>query len=122
LPLDEAIVRHDPAPPRELPTTTWGAPRTLQTWSGPAVADIAWAARNAELKLVHDHERAADPGTVRELLALQASDWAFLVSHDLAVDYGRQRARQHAAALTADPPIAPPRNLAAHARPAVLLT
>jgi 1,4-alpha-glucan branching enzyme len=122
LPLDEAIVHHEPAPPRELPTTTWGAPRTLATWSGPAVADIAWTARDAELRLVADHERAADPGTVRELLALQSSDWAFLVGHDLAVDYGRQRARQHAAALTADPPIAPPRNLAAHARPAVLLT
>ncbi len=122
--LDDAIHRHDPAPARELEPTTWGAPRTLHTWSGPAVADIAWAARDAELRLVAggDRDRVADPGTVRELLALQSSDWAFLVGHELAVDYGRQRARQHAQALAAAPPIAPPRNLATHARPAVLFT
>ena len=118
--LDDAIHRHDPAPPRELPTTSWGHPRDLTTWSGPRVAGIAWAARDAELRLVHDRERSADLGTVRELLALQSSDWAFLVSHDLAVEYGQERAAQHAGALAADPPIAPPRNLATHARPAVL--
>jgi len=38
-------------------------------------------------------ERAA-----RELLALQASDWAFQVTGDLAADYPRQRVRAHAAA------------------------
>src|SRR5262249_31680829 len=118
--LDEAVHRHDPAPPRELPITSWGEPRDLSTWSGPQVSEIAWAARDAELRLVHDPQRAADPAIVRELLALQSSDWAFLVSHDLAVEYGNERAAEHARALAADPPIAPPRNLAAHARPAVL--
>jgi len=46
---------------------------------------------------------------VRELLALQSSDWAFLVSTDLATDYGRERAAHHRAALDtalADPPAA----------------
>jgi 1,4-alpha-glucan branching enzyme len=38
---------------------------------------------------------------VRELLALQSSDWAFLVSRDLAEPYGRERAGAHRAALDA---------------------
>ncbi|HEV2059130.1 MAG TPA: 1,4-alpha-glucan branching protein domain-containing protein, partial [Solirubrobacteraceae bacterium] len=35
------------------------------------------------------------------LLALQSSDWAFLVSTGLAEPYGRERAAQHRAALDA---------------------
>jgi 1,4-alpha-glucan branching enzyme len=120
--LDEALRHHAPAPPRALPVTSWGTPRTLETWSGPAVAELAVAARDAELRVLGSRERAGDPGTVRELLALQSSDWAFLVSQDLAVDYGLERARGHARALAGDLPLATPRNLAVHARPAVLLT
>ena len=41
------------------------------------------------------------PEAVRELLALQASDWAFVVSRDQAPPYGRERAAGHAAALAA---------------------
>ncbi len=118
--LDEALTRHDAAPPRELPETSWGTPRDLSTWSGPAVADLAWAARDAELRIVADPQRARDPGTVRELLALQSSDWAFLVSHELARDYGERRSREHATAVAADPPLTAPRSLAVHARPALL--
>ena len=36
---------------------------------------------------------------MRELLALQASDWAFLATRELAADYPRERASAHAAAL-----------------------
>ena len=36
---------------------------------------------------------------MRELLALQSSDWAFMVTRGLAGDYPRQRASDHAAAL-----------------------
>jgi 1,4-alpha-glucan branching enzyme len=41
-------------------------------------------------------ERAA-----RELLALQASDWAFITTYELAADYPRQRAEGHLADLNA---------------------
>ena len=65
-------------------------------------------------------ERAA-----RELLALQSSDWAFLVSTDLAAPYGRERAAHHCAALDAalaDPGAREPvvRNLAPWIEPALL--
>ena len=97
-PLDEALTRHEPvdAPPG-LPVTSWGTPRDLTTWSAPPVADMAWNVRDAELRTVA--ARGGDARAVRELLALQSSDWAFLVSQDLAEPYGRERAAGHRAAL-----------------------
>ena len=124
--LDDALERHEPLPaPAGLPVTTWGTPRDLSTWSGPAVAGLARDARDGELRAL-----AAGPGigprAVRELLALQSSDWAFLVTRDLAAPYGRERAAGHRAALDAalaapgehDPAL---RHLAPHATPAALL-
>jgi len=99
--LDEALTRHEPVPaPAGLPTTSWGWPRTLETWSGPKVADMAWAARRAELDvLAAGHDASVD--AVRELLALQSSDWAFMATRDLAGPYPRSRADGHRNAVTA---------------------
>ena len=101
--LDDALTRHAPArAPADLPVTSWGTPRDLTTWSAPPVAGMAWSARDAELRTVAAARAgAADARAVRELLALQSSDWAFLVSTDLAAPYGRDRAVQHRAALDA---------------------
>jgi 1,4-alpha-glucan branching enzyme len=123
--LDDALAGAAPAPPRELPTTTWGTPRDLSTWDGPAVADLAWQARDAELRVVAAGARAG-LRAVRELLALQSSDWAFLAARGLAGPYPRERAAGHAAALRAalagDPGADPElRNLAPHASLAPLL-
>jgi 1,4-alpha-glucan branching enzyme len=100
--LDDALARREPAaPPAEgLPVSTWGTPRDLSTWSGPAVADLAWEARAAELEVV---ARGGEAGAlaVRELLALQASDWAFMVSRRLAGPYPRERAGGHRAGVEA---------------------
>jgi 1,4-alpha-glucan branching enzyme len=124
--LDDALARHEPLPaPAGLPVTSWGTPRDLSTWSAPPVAGMAWSARDAELRTVAAGARA-DARAVRELLALQSSDWAFLVSQDLAEPYGRERAAGHRAALEAaleapgshDPKL---HNLAPEASPAALL-
>jgi 1,4-alpha-glucan branching enzyme len=97
--LDDAIHRHEPvAAPAGLPVTSWGDGGDLRTWSGPAVADLAWEARAAELRLLADGP-AVGERAVRELLALQASDWAFLVTRRLAGEYPRERFAGHAAAL-----------------------
>ena len=99
--LDDALARHEPvAAPPELPVTSWGTPRDLTTWSSPPVADIAWTTRDAELRTVAAGA-GADPRAVRELLALQSSDWAFLVARDLAEPYGRERVAAHRHALDA---------------------
>lgn len=81
----------------ELPPTSWGRHRDLSTWSGPKVAEIAFATRAAELRVLRDDP---DPRTLRELKLLQASDWAFMVSRDTAAQYGRERFEGHLAALS----------------------
>src|SRR5436305_8234251 len=51
--LDDALERHEPAPaPAELGISSWGEGGDLQTWSGPRVAELAWQARSAELRLL----------------------------------------------------------------------
>jgi 1,4-alpha-glucan branching enzyme len=144
--LDDALERYEPWPaPGELPVTSWGSPRDLATWEGPAVADLAWRARAAELRLLaaQSPPGGRDLRAVRELLALQSSDWAFMVTRGLAGPYPRERADGHSRALeaaladgpqdgasAAPPPPGSPsrgspapgiRNLAAHATSAPLL-
>jgi 1,4-alpha-glucan branching enzyme len=98
--LDDALDAVEPHEAPPLPATTWGRGRDLSTWSGPAAADIAWRARDAELRAVAAR-RSLDAAAVRELLALQSSDWAFVVSERIAEPYGRERSGLHAAALAA---------------------
>jgi 1,4-alpha-glucan branching enzyme len=123
--LDDALAEVEPAPAGELAeqVTTWGTARDLSTWSGPRVAELAWAARAAELDVL----AAAPAGerAVRELLALQSSDWAFLVTRDSAGAYPRERFDGHLAQLRtalAEPDAEPAlRNLAPHLAAGALL-
>jgi 1,4-alpha-glucan branching enzyme len=84
----------------ELPdgAISWGKGGGLETWSGPAVADLAWQARTAELRALA-HGSKPSERALRELLALQSSDWAFLASTGTAGDYPRDRAAAHAEVL-----------------------
>jgi 1,4-alpha-glucan branching enzyme len=99
--LDDALERHEPAPlspGEEEGVSTWGANGDLSTWSGPAVAEMAFAARAGELEAI-GAGAGASAAAVRELLALQASDWAFMVSRGLAVPYAQERFEGHRGAL-----------------------
>lgn len=127
VPLDDALrdAETAPWPAAQDAATSWGQPPTLWTWSGPQVADMARAQRDAELRVV---ARGAAIGerAVRELLALQASDWPFLETRALAGPYARERFAGHLAALDAAldaPPSADPamRSLAPMLRSAPLL-
>ena len=77
-----------PAP--ALPVTSWGAPRDLATWSGPAAGGLAWRQRAAELRALAAARDVPDRA-LRELLALQSSDWAFLATFATAGAYPRGR-------------------------------
>jgi 1,4-alpha-glucan branching enzyme len=99
--LDAALANHgdDATPaPETRGVSSWGEGGDLRTWSGPAVADLAWLARTAEMKLLAAHERVGERA-LRELLALQSSDWAFLTTGELAGEYPRERAAAHATAI-----------------------
>jgi 1,4-alpha-glucan branching enzyme len=97
--LDDALARHEPGPaPADLPVSSWGDGGDLRTWSGPRAAELAWPARGAELRLAALAGRPPERA-LRELLALQSSDWAFLHTHATAGDYPMQRADGHRRAL-----------------------
>jgi 1,4-alpha-glucan branching enzyme len=97
--LDDALHRHPPVPaPQTLPVSSWGDGGDLRTWSGPQVAALAWSARTAELRLAARGGRPLERA-LRELLALQSSDWAFLHTRATAGDYPVQRANGHRRAL-----------------------
>jgi 1,4-alpha-glucan branching enzyme len=141
-PLDEAAIRGGDFPPGvDLPigsalpmagergeggVSSWGKDGDLSTWSGPQVAELAFATRACELEVVAEGPEAG-PAAVRELLALQASDWPFMLSRGLAVPYARERFEGHRRALAralAEGPEASEeglRNLAVHADLGALL-
>jgi 1,4-alpha-glucan branching enzyme len=97
--LDDALERHRRAPaPAELPVSSWGEGGDLRTWSAPKVADFAWRVRRAELTVMHAASRPGERA-LRELLALQASDWAFIAYRDWAGDYPQRRVAGHRQAL-----------------------
>jgi 1,4-alpha-glucan branching enzyme len=127
--LDDALERIEPAQgPADLgeQPTTWGIAGDLSTWSGPAVSEMAFAARAAELATLAARDRAG-AAAVRQLLALQASDWPFMISRGLTVPYAQERFDGHRAelarALAAGPQAdaSSLRNLAIFADPASLL-
>jgi 1,4-alpha-glucan branching enzyme len=133
--LDDALERAEPAAASEwrrasAPTaasaevgferelaSSWGANGDLSTWSGPPVAEVAFALRRAELEVIAAGPRAARVAQ-RELLALQSSDWAFMLTRGLAAPYASERLAHHEDALQralADPQAVDPssiRNLA----------
>lgn len=102
LTVPQALVEHEPVE-RPLAASTWGEEKDLRTWDSPPVADLAWGARRLELRLL----RALAQGlrgpaalrAARELLAVQASDWAFLDKRGQAGDYPFHRVTDHAEAL-----------------------
>lgn len=98
----QALAEHEPVQ-RPLRASTWGEGKDLHTWDSPPVADLATGARRLELRLLRAVagglrgpalERAA-----RELLAAQASDWAFLDQRKQAGDYAYRRATDHGEAM-----------------------
>jgi 1,4-alpha-glucan branching enzyme len=97
-----ALEDHEPEC-RPLRRSSWGEDKDFSTWDSPPVADLAWATRRLELRLVREvraglHDGRAERGA-RELLAAQASDWAFLDRRGQAGDYAWLRATDHAEAF-----------------------
>jgi len=102
--LDAALAEAEPLPaPAGMPATSWGEGRDLRTWSAPPGGRLAWVQRAAELTALGGAAGAAGPPerALRELLALQSSDWAFLTASGTAGDYPLERAEGHRRGLEA---------------------
>jgi 1,4-alpha-glucan branching enzyme len=100
--VSEASERHE-ATVRPLARSSWGEGKDMRTWDSPEVADLTWGARRLELRLLRALDGslggAAGERAARELLAAQASDWAFLDGRGEAGDYPFERATGHAHAM-----------------------
>ena len=127
---DHRVARERAAPSRSSVSSAppaGGPSKDFSTWDSPKVADAAFTARTR--RAAHGGGRrgrrrgpAALGRAARELMALQASDWAFQITGDLSADYPAERLAGHAAELDAaleslrDSAVVPPdpalRNLA----------
>jgi 1,4-alpha-glucan branching enzyme len=103
--LPAALERFEPVEGRPLEASSWGRDKDLSTWDSPKVAEFAFAARAAELRTLAAAARTGKSPALeraaRELLAAQASDWAFITTFELAADYPRRRVEGHLAGLQA---------------------
>ena len=103
LTLPQALREHEPED-RPAQQASWGEGKSLETWDSPGVADLVWATRRSELRLLRALSRGslnetAAARAARELLALQSSDWAFMDHRGQAGDYPYARATAHAESL-----------------------
>ena len=102
LTVPQALAEHEPIA-RPMFASSWGEDKDLGTWDSPPVADLTWGARRLELRLLRaigaGIGEASAKRAARELLATQASDWAFLDKRGEAGDYAYQRATGHAEAM-----------------------
>ena len=94
--------RSGPVRQAELKSGTWGEDKDFHTWDSSPVADMAWGARQLELRVINEVASGASQWSaeraVREMLGAQASDWAFLDGRRQAGDYAFERALQHSGA------------------------
>jgi len=105
--LSAGLARQTPVT-RPLAPSSWGRRKDFSTWDSPEVADLTSAAREAELLTVAAAQRTrraegieprALERAAREMLALQASDWAFMRAHGRAGKYPDERVAGHLAGL-----------------------
>ena len=95
-------------PPVEPGPSSWGTGKDWRVWTGPAVQDLAVAAKGVQARLLStvDAHRGAARDPVLDQLAREAflalsSDWAFMIAKDSAASYARDRAAAHAARVHA---------------------
>ena len=103
LTVPQALAEHEPVA-RPLAASTWGEDKDFGTWDSPAGRRPRLGRRGGWSCGCCGRSPAAcaDAAALRaarELLAVQASDWAFLDKRGQAGDYAFQRATDHAGAL-----------------------
>jgi 1,4-alpha-glucan branching enzyme len=94
--------------PVALGPGSWGSGKDWRVWDGPAVQDLTLAAKGVQGRLLTTVDAHRGPvrdpvldQLAREALLALSSDWAFMVTHDSAAGYARDRAYAHAGRLHA---------------------
>ncbi|HVU73485.1 MAG TPA: 1,4-alpha-glucan branching protein domain-containing protein [Mycobacteriales bacterium] len=93
----------------EVPHTSWGAGKDWHIWDGEKVRDVVDSNAEVARRVLQVVDKVEPDGVrspaldalAREAFLALASDWAFLVSHDGAVQYARDRVHEHAAKVHA---------------------
>lgn len=98
------------APGIDLPAGSWGSGKDFGVWEDGEAGALRDAGRALQYAVVDHMDRSAQDrdaerdscidGIATELLLGLASDWAFMVTKDSAVDYARDRARGHFAVVS----------------------
>lgn len=100
----EFLALHPPREALHLPESSWGAGGQHFVWDNPDTHWMWGLIHHAEARMAGLVARFANPGDLertllnqvaRELLLLQSSDWAFLVTTGQAGEYAIQRFRSH---------------------------
>ncbi|WP_437945943.1 1,4-alpha-glucan branching protein domain-containing protein [Sorangium sp. So ce296] len=100
------LERHPPAEVVAPAASTWGEGGFGAYWTGPSAARLWRHAHHAERAVLGALSRRRGAGglpgraldqAIRELLLLQSSDWAFMMSAGDMVPYAEARTRAHAA-------------------------
>ncbi|NRA96006.1 MAG: DUF1957 domain-containing protein [Planctomycetes bacterium] len=99
------VLREDGSRPRATPgLSTWGENGFLKVWLNEKNLWVLRHQHELERRMIEGANEWPDPDPqrrqildqmLRELLLLQSSDWAFIISKDTQVHYARQRAREH---------------------------
>lgn len=94
-----------PESPAAPPLSTWGRNGFLEVWLNDKNTWILRHQHELERRMIEAARAATAPTArerrlldlmARELLLLQSSDWAFILTMDTAAHYAEQRARTHA--------------------------
>lgn len=86
---------------RSIEPSTWGSNKDLSTWDCRKTSNFVWSARQAEESFLKALGQGRALGSIdwqrglRELMAIQASDWAFMAERELAADYPVKRVEDH---------------------------
>ncbi len=83
--------------------TAWNVDGTFSTWVNAKTADIWDKTHRVEEELLRGLEEGHDSPeaeraliqAAREVLLMEASDWTYMITRDVAADYARQRFESH---------------------------